>query len=155
MTGAYAHQVGESYLFLKVFEKHLEGQVHTTVSDLDDTLSIDANGDGKVTEDELKAKLTEATDYIGKRVGIAAGGQALTLNYNGYEMLKISLGQYVIFKYRTPDLAQVPDIIDVSMSVFFDSDPDQRARVVLEENAKTGEINNVERVALDFEPGDG
>ena len=65
MTGAYAHQVGESYLFLKVFENHLEGRVHTTVSDLDDSLSIDANGDGKVTEDELKAKLTEAPQEQG------------------------------------------------------------------------------------------
>jgi hypothetical protein len=154
MTGAYAHQVGESYLFLKVFENHLEGRVHTTVSDLDDSLSIDANGDGKVTEDELKAKLTEATNYISNHVGIAAEGQPLELDYTGYEMLKISLGQYVVFKYRTPDLAAVPDIIDVRMSVFFDSDPKQRARVVLEENAKTGEINNVERVALDFVPGD-
>ena len=64
-----------SYLFLKVFENHLEGRVHATVSDLDDSLSIDANGDGKVTEDELKAKLTEATNYISNHVGTAAEGQ--------------------------------------------------------------------------------
>ena len=98
--------------------------------------SFDTNGDGKVTEDELKVKLTDATSYISNHVAIAAEGQPLQLDYTGYEMLKISLGQFVVFKYRTPDLAPVPDIIDVSMSVFFDSDPKQRARVVLEENAK-------------------
>lgn len=152
--GAHAHQVGESYLFLQVREMHIDGQVHTTVSDLDDKIGIDANGDGKVTEEELKLKLAEATDYVSKNVALLNGDEPMALTFTGYEMLKISLGQYVIFPFRTPDLAPVPNEINIRMSVFFDSDPKQRARVILEENAKTGEINNVERVALDFVPGD-
>ncbi len=151
---AQAHQVGETYLFLKVHEDHIEGRVHTTVSDLDDKLGIDTNNDGKVTEDELTTKLTEATAYIQQHVGISAGGTALELNFSRYEMLKISLGQYVVFPFVTPTLTPVPDMVDIDLSIFFDSDPKQRARVILEENTKTGESNNVERVALDFSPGD-
>lgn len=151
---AHGHQVGESYLFLNVHQTHIEGRVHTTVSDLDDKIGIDANGDGKVTEDELKLKLAEAMDYIRENVALLDGTTPIDLTYTGYEMLKISLGQYVIFPFRTADLTPVPDVVNVRMSVFFDSDPRQQARVILEENAKTGEINNVERVALDFKPGD-
>ncbi len=150
-----AHQPGESYLALRIQENHVEGGVHINITDLDEKFDLDTSGDGLISEAELNVKIAEAASYVNERVSISSGGRPLQLDYSPHKMQKLTLGQYVIFPFRTPDLPSVPDLLDIGYNVLFDVDPDHRGRVIMEYNAKTGEVNNVERISLDFYPGDG
>ena len=76
-----AHSLGEGYVFIDVSNSSLSGWVEVTLTDLDAALSIDRNGDGKVSEDEALANLDRIRVYVFERVGIGSVDRAYTLKF--------------------------------------------------------------------------
>ena len=150
----YAHTVGESYLFLSVGQDSVEGSVQALVSDLDELMGLDTSSDGKVSLEEFAGHSEKAKAYVLNKVGIRAEGKELPLKLGEHAFESLPQGQYAVFPFTLEMTPPVPDVLEIDYKMFFEVDPDHRGRVIIESNAKTGEVNNVERVALDFRSGD-
>ena len=54
---AWAHALGQGYVFVDISDTALSGRVELTLTDLNLALDVDDDGDGKVSELELEAHL--------------------------------------------------------------------------------------------------
>lgn len=72
---ALAHSIGESYLFLKVKDGGLGGQVDIPLTKVGDILFADQIDDGIVTQQEFDANIQRLQAYIAQRVEIHCIGR--------------------------------------------------------------------------------
>ena len=150
-TPASAHSLGEGYLFIDVTDTSLSGWVEVTPTDLDEALSIDGNGDGKVSDDELQANLEQIRDYVFQRVGLGDGVRRYELTFTGHEQRNVDLSPYLLLKFTTTEM-EIPDILHVEYRLLFEADPDHRGFLVINSNGKGPAVDTGEDVTLIFSP---
>lgn len=148
---AAAHTLGEGYIFIDVSDTSLSGWVEITLTDLDDALDIDDNGDGKVSEGEVLSNLERTQDYVFERVGIGDGDRDYILEFAGHDIRNVMLSPYLIMKFRV-DEEQIPDILQIEYRMLFDVDPMHRGFLVIGSNGKGGVVDKGEDVTLIFSP---
>ena len=71
---AAAHKPSDSYLTLRIDGNRISGQWDLAVRDLDDAIGLDADGDGRLTWDELRARHGAITAYALARLQIDDAG---------------------------------------------------------------------------------
>ena len=71
---AQAHKPSDSYLSLQVQEQQIEGQWDIALRDLDFVIGLDADGNGELTWDEVRAKHKEIAAYALARLSVSSGG---------------------------------------------------------------------------------
>ena len=73
---ALAHKPSDSYLTLTIpaTEDSVVGRWDIALRDLDYAIGLDADGDGKITWGEVKAKTDEISSYALARLAISARG---------------------------------------------------------------------------------
>ena len=144
------HQLGESYLFLRIGEQSVAGRVEATLSDLDRAIGLDGDGDGKVSADEFEGKIEAVKSYVGERVRLEAEGQSWQMRLTTHEVLQAPLGRYGVVRFEVDGVEQTPPVIEVEYRLLFEQDPLQRGLVVVETNALTQVTNVTEAVSLVF-----
>lgn len=152
-SGAFAHNLGEGYLFLKISDTQLDGSFEITLEDLDAAVGLDGNADGKVSDAEVDAEIGRISDYLLDRLGVGASGNWYGLDYTSHEIRSIPLSRFLILNFEIDAPSRIPDEIDLRYEVLFDTDPQHRGFLVVTENAKTGVVNTGEDITLRFDPG--
>ena len=151
---AHAHQLGQSYVFLHVFDDRIEGRLEITVADLNTVLGLDFRTDGSVTLEEIEPHIIAIKAYLEKRVKMAPNGVAEPLDLGAHELMSLRIAQYVSLPFEFKVLERAPDRVDVEYRVLFDVVPDHRGFLVVEHDWKTGTFNDETNVALIFGPDD-
>ena len=149
---ADAHKLGESYLFLKIYDRAIEGRVEMTLEDLDNAMGLDKNKDGKVNQEELDARIDDVKSYISEGLKLGANESIYPLRYTTHQIMKGNIGQFATVGFIAEGLQQIPDVLDIDYALLFDTDPKHRGLLGIEYNEKTQTLDNTETIALIFSP---
>ena len=152
-TTALAHRLGEGYVFVNIGEDGVQGEITATLTDLDRALSLDLDGDGIVSDEEVTVGRERIFDYVAANVSISEPNGANVIRLDELSLVNLNVGRYVAISYESVSLDVRQDIV-VSYSMLFEADPSHRGFLVLQSNAVTGETWAGEREeVLIFTPG--
>ncbi len=120
-----AHKPSDAYLTLERSGDAISGRFDLALRDLDNALTLDANGDGEITWGEVRAKHTAIAAYALERVTLASGGARCTLSVTEHVLDTHTDGTYavLILAGRCP---QPGPRLAIDYHAFFDIDPQHR-----------------------------
>ena len=152
---ASAHKPSDSYLAVQVEGAAVRGQWDIALRDLEFAIGLDANGDGKITWGELRAKHAEIDAYALARLALRADGHACRLSPAGHLVDDHSDGAYAVLRFDADCGARTPATVELAYSLFFDLDPTHRGLLRFERGgvAQTG-VLSPERPSLAFRAGE-
>ena len=148
---ALRHELGQSYMYLRVHDDSLIVRVEMTVEDLGRAL-----GTGWTAETfgnaDLERELDRVRAYMEPRFELAAGGSAFPLRFRAPEVLDLGVATYATLTYVVDGIGEIPDEIEIEMTWLFDIESDHLNMLVIEHNWKTSTFNNEANVSLIFSP---
>src|SRR5690242_1962939 len=118
---AWAHQGSSSYLNMTVSGSDVTGQWDVSLVDLEQVIGLDANDNGDITLDEVRAKQSEIEDYAQSRVRVKLDGIERSLKIGELLVENFSDGAYAVLRFSIAS-ASVPKDLRVDYSAFFDID---------------------------------
>ncbi|HEY2927719.1 HupE/UreJ family protein [Piscinibacter sp.] len=133
---AHAHKPSDSYLTLKVGEERITGQWDIALRDLDFAIGLDADGDGKITWGEVRAKHAEIAAYAGARLAIHGDGAPCAVVPGEQLVDNHTDGAYTVLALRV-DCPKPPATLALSYRLFADLDPQHRGLLNLESHGQT------------------
>jgi hypothetical protein len=126
---AHAHKPSDAYLRLEAGESALKGRWDIALRDLDHAIGLDADGDGSLTWDELRARHAAIADYALSRLSIARGGQACRLSAGQQLVERHADGAYTVLPLRAD--CPAGGRLEIDYRLFADTDPQHRGLVSL------------------------
>jgi hypothetical protein len=147
---AGAHNVGDSYLYLQVYEDEVTGRFEIALSDLNPALGL-IGTELEITPENLASRIDFLHDYYREHVEIIGPGGPLEIVFRDHDLLGGSHG-YVLLPFDLEGLDGVPERLTFEYSVLFDEDPGHRGFLLVEHNWATGTFANENRIALAFTP---
>src|SRR5215472_1223740 len=122
---AFAHKPSDAYLTLERHEAQVSGQWDIALRDLENALSLDANGDGEITWGEVRARQSDIAAYALARLEVASGGETCPLSVAEHLIDQHSDGAYAVLKL-SGICPQPGPALAVTYRLFFDLDPMHR-----------------------------
>lgn len=152
---AQAHRLGESYIFLDVAENALSGRFEIRLDDLNKTFSLDANGDGEVSDQEYDVRSAEVQSYAQSRLRFYHNEREHPVTVVGSKWHDYGIAKFALIEFEVPSLKPVPLQVEVEYDYLFDGfENSHRALLVIENNPRTGAVENETQVSLIFSPGE-
>jgi hypothetical protein len=148
---AYAHNVGQSYLYLQVYESRVTGRFEVSLADFNAALRLSGT-DREITPQNLEGKIGVLKDYYLSHVRISDARGPLSIDFTSHGLLDVR-GGYALLSFDLGGLQRVPDRLTFDYSVLFDEEPDHRGFLLVEHNWATGTFANEGRISLVFSPG--
>ncbi len=148
---ARAHNLGDSYLYLQIYEDSVSGRFEIALADLNPALGL-AGTDGEIRPENLDRRIGFLQRYYLEHVTISAAGRPLEIRFVDHGLLG-ARGGYVLLPFELGGLDEVPDRLTFDYSVLFDEEPSHRGFLLVEHNWATGTFANENRVSLVFSPG--
>ena len=141
MAESAAHKPSDSYLTLTVAGRQVDGQWDIALRDLDMAIGLDADGNGELTWDEVRARHPDIAAYALSRLALGVPGAGNTtescpLTVTSHLLEDHSDGAYAVLKLR----ATCPvDVITLhaDYKLLFDIDPQHKGLLRLEHGALT------------------
>lgn len=152
---AQAHRLNESYIFLDVEETKLSGRFEVRLEDLNKTFSLDENGDGEVSEQEYAVRSAEVQRYVESRLRFYHQQQEHPVAVVGSRANDYGIAKFALIEFEVPTLKPVPLQVEVEYDYLFDGFEDtHRGLLVIENNPRSGAVENEKQVSLIFGPGE-
>ena len=151
VTQARAHNLGDSYLYLQVYEESVSGRFEIALSDLNPALGLTGTAD-EITAENLDQRAGFLQQYYLEHVTISAEGRPLAIEFTRPGSAELRAG-YVQLPFDLGGLEEVPAKLTFDYSVLFDEEPSHRGFVIIEHNWSTGTFANENQVSLVFGPG--
>jgi hypothetical protein len=142
---AAAHKASDSYLTLRVEGSMVDVQWDIALRDLEYAVGIDANDDGAITWEELRARHDAISPYALARLAISADGAPCLSTDVEHQVDRHSDGTYAVLRFA----ALCPKnmgVLEARYALFFDLDPLHRGLARVEERGETR--------SLIFSPGE-
>ena len=147
---AAAHRLGESYLYLQVYEERITGRFEIALTDLNPALGLSGT-DQEITPDNLLEHIGFLQTYYREKVKLETPQGPVTLRWSGQSVLNAH-GGYVMMPFEFGGVEGVPEKITVDYSVLFDEEPKHRGFLLVEHNWATGTFANESGISLVFSP---
>jgi hypothetical protein len=130
---AAAHKPSDAYLTLERDGAALRGQWDIALRDLDNVLTLDANGDGEITWGELRARHADIEAYAFARLDVESGGKACPLRADAHLVDAHTDGAYAVMRLsgRCPEPGPT---LAIGYTLFADVDPQHRGLLNLVED---------------------
>jgi hypothetical protein len=134
---ALAHKPSDSYLTLKVQGTQVTGQWDIALRDLDMAIGLDADGNGELTWDEVKARHPAIAAHALARLAVGVDqGAACTMRVSEQLLDDHSDGAYAVLRLAGA-CPTAPAAIVVDYRLLFDIDPQHKGLLQLEHDAST------------------
>ena len=145
------HELGQSYMFLRVHDDSIVVRVEITVADVERVLEF-GWGPEEVTLAQVQSRLDSVRAYVEPRFSLSAGGDPLPIRFDNVDVRFMEIADYVVLTYMIEDLDEIPDEVEVHYSVLLDVDNLHRNMLLIEHNWKTATFNNQAFISLIFSP---
>src|SRR5207248_30846 len=118
-SSAFAHKPSDAYLTLERDGVALSGQWDIALRDVDNAITLDANGDGDITWGEVRAKHAEIAAYALERLQISSAGHICPLTITAHAIDSHTDGAYAVLSLagRCPERGPT---IAIDYRLFFD-----------------------------------
>lgn len=146
-----AHNLGESYLYLQIYQHQVSGRFEISLEDLNKGFKRTGT-DREITAANLDEHAEFLKQYYRDHVTISAGGPPLTIRFTGHSVLDVN-GGFVLLPVEFDGLQEVPDRLTIDYRVLFDEVPGHRGFLLVEHNWATGTFANEGQISLVFSPG--
>lgn len=132
MLPAQAHKPSDSYLSIEVNKARVSGQWDIALRDLDFAIGLDADGDGRITWGETRAKHAEIAAYALARLAIRSDGAACRTEVPQQLVDRHTDGAYTVLQLSItcPD-TPTPTQLSITYGLFADIDPQHRGLLKL------------------------
>jgi hypothetical protein len=159
MSVAGAHSASDAYLNLWTSPKagagpqHLQGQWDIALRDLNFVLTIDDDGDGRVTWGEVRRHLDEIERYAYAKLEVrAANGKACRIAHGRQLIDEHADGAYVVLMFDV-DCGAPAAKLALDYRLFFDIDPSHRGIFTFRNGADLATaVLSPERPVIDLHP---
>ncbi len=150
---AQAHKLGESYIFLSVYDDYMEGRYEVTMLDLNAALglSISTNTDARM--DQIEPHLGRIRSYLLENSSFAIAAQPLSVKWTGVDIVTPGSNQYLGMSFELEPRMPRPQSIEVEFTALFEIDPKRTNMLVFENDWKTGKIHQEILIAATFMSG--
>jgi hypothetical protein len=145
---AWGHNVGDSYLYLQIYEKSVSGRFEIALKDLNHALGFSGT-DLEITADNLDDKIDFLRNYYRERVTISDDRGPLSIEFKAHDLLNVE-GGYLRLPFDLGGLDGVPPTLTFDYAVLFDEEPSHSGFLLVEHNWATGTFANENRVSLAF-----
>ena len=133
---AQAHKPSDSYLTLNVQEQQIDGQWDIALRDLDFVIGLDADGNGELTWDEVRAKHKEIAAYALSRLSVSSGGALCPATVREQLIDDHTDGAYSVLRFTT-FCADNVSTLSVEYRLLFDVDPQHKGLLRLQHREQT------------------
>lgn len=134
---ALAHKPSDSYLALDVKGKQVSGQWDIALRDLDMAIGLDADGNGELTWDEVKARHPAIAAYALSRLALSGqDGKPCPLTVSEHLIDDHSDGAYAVLRLNATCAVDV-DTLGVDYKLLFDIDPQHKGLLKLSHDGAT------------------
>jgi hypothetical protein len=144
----HAHNVGDSYLYLQIYEDSVSGRFEIALSDLNPALGLSGT-DLEITKDNIDERIGFLQDYYLEHVTISNKDGPLPINFTTYDVLDVEEG-FVRLSFDLGGLEEIPNVLTFDYSILFDEEPSHRGFLLVEHNWATGTFANENRISLVF-----
>jgi hypothetical protein len=120
-----AHKSSDSYLTLSLAGSEVDGEWDIALRDLDFAIGLDADGNGELTWDEVRARHAAIAAYALSRLALSSGGAACPLRVTDHLLNDHSDGTYAVLRLR----GRCPGAIGalgIDYRLLFDVDPQHK-----------------------------
>src|SRR5262249_49883351 len=124
-AAAEAHKPSDAYLALEVDGSDVHGQWDIALRDLDYALGLDADGDGRITWGELRARHADIAAYALGRLTLRADGTPCPLGATEQLVDTHSDGRYAVLRSAAASPAH-PGRLEVGYRLFAELDPQHK-----------------------------
>ncbi len=149
-AGARAHTLGDSYLYLQIYEDSVAGRFEIALADLNHGLGIAGTEDG-ITAENLDERIDFLQGYYRSHVTITGPRGPLEIDFGPHHLLN-ARGGFVQLPFELPGLDGVPGTLTFEYSVLLDEEPSHRGFLLVEHNWATGTFANENQFSLVFGP---
>lgn len=146
-----AHNLGESYLYLQIYQHQLSGRFEISLEDLNRGFKLTGT-EREITAANLDQHADFLKNYYREHVTISAGGRPLTFRFTGHSVLDVN-GGFVLLPIEFEGLNAVPERLTIDYRVLFEQVPGHRGFLLVEHNWATGTFANEGQISLVFSPG--
>ncbi|HEV2039576.1 MAG TPA: HupE/UreJ family protein, partial [Casimicrobiaceae bacterium] len=136
---AAAHKPSDAYLTVERNGAMLQGQWDIALRDLDNAIGLDANGDGEITWNELKARHAAIDAYALGRLRIASAGETCPLTVGDHLVDSHTDGVYSVLKF-TGTCPQPGPTLTIDYRLFRDVDPQHRGLLNFVESGQSRSV---------------
>ena len=150
VTDARAHTVGNSYLYLQVYQDRVSGRFEVSLADFNAALRLTGT-DREITKLNLDEKVGFLRDYYLSHVTISDARGPLPIRFTTHGLLDAG-GGYALLSFDLGGLDRVPDRLTFDYSVLLDEEPSHRGFLLVEHNWATGTFANEGQISLVFSP---
>lgn len=149
---AASHDLGQSYIFLRVYDHSIEVRVEMSAPDAGTVLGLNLEPGNRISLEQIGSHVDELLAYVRPRLTITEGQEELNLRYVGFDRRPLGKFDFVLLTFVIEDLERIPSALDVAFTPMFDERADHRNMLVIEHNWKTSTFNNEANVSLIFSP---
>ena len=149
---AAPHVLGQSYVYLRVYDDSLVVRLEITEADLERALGFGWDVAAGIGAEEVELRLQAIRQYAASHFSIGSGGVAFEPAFVGWSELDAGFGTFIQLEYVIDDVGGIPDVVDVLYSVIFEVDRAHRNFLLIEHNWKTSTFNNESQISLIFTP---
>ncbi|MCP8898096.1 HupE/UreJ family protein [Gilvimarinus xylanilyticus] len=130
---ASGHQLSTAYMSLERTDSSvLEGQLQWRLYDLERSLRLDSNRDGKLTWGEIKAREAAIGQFLGERLSVAQGGVTCTLNSASLRKLDRHYAEpYLLLPLQVQ--CPISGDLTIRYMAFFNQDADHKLLLSVED----------------------
>jgi hypothetical protein len=145
-----AHSVGQSYLYLQVYEDRVSGRFEIALPDLNPALGLSGT-EGEITPENLDERIGYLQGYYRDHVTISDEQGPLAIRFTHHDIV-LAEGGYARLSFDLDGRERVPERLTFDYSVLFDEEPEHRGFLLVEHNWATGTFANENQVSLVFGP---
>ena len=131
-----AHKPSDSYLSLNINAQQIDGQWDIALRDLDFVIGLDADGNGEITWDEVRARHEAIAAYALARLTLSNEGAPCQMTVREQLIDDHTDGAYSVLRFNVV-CATSPTTLTVAYRLLFDVDPQHKGLLKLQNRGAT------------------
>ena len=144
--------MGESYLYLQLWEDSVTGRFEVALSDFNEALGLDGSPEA-VSEENLESRRPFLESYLRDHLAITVEGAPVPLVFTDLEIGRARGGNLQL-AFDLPSLDAVPERMTFDYTFLFEEEHHHRGFVLIEHDWSTGTFANEAGISLVFRPGE-